>query len=223
MPLETVLRGRCSVREFSGAPISLADLSRLLALSYGVIGQTVLDDGVTLRPGANAFRGACTPLSSTRLSYPRKGWRPGSITTSLSITPSNAFRTGDLRGEIENAVLYPEVVAAASLVLLMGAVFHRHSFKYGERGYRFTMLDAGHVGQNVYLVSTALGLGTVAIGGYLDDATNHLVECNGVDEGIVYVMAVGQPFRANEQKADHIVRGEIDAESETSIDPGGSG
>lgn len=43
-------------------------------------------------------------------------------------------------------------------------VFERTMEKYGDRGYRFILLDAGHMSQNLYLVSEFLGLGIVEIG-----------------------------------------------------------
>lgn len=41
--------------------------------------------------------------------------------------------------------------------------------KYGDRGYRFLNLQAGHAAQNLYLVCNAFDLGVVASGGFLDD------------------------------------------------------
>jgi nitroreductase len=40
--------------------------------------------------------------------------------------------------------------------------------KYGERGYRFLLLEAGHLLQNVCLLSASLGMTTVPLGGYLE-------------------------------------------------------
>jgi SagB-type dehydrogenase family enzyme len=44
----------------------------------------------------------------------------------------------------------------------------RVTAKYGDRGYRFLLLEAGHLMQNLCLVSASLGLATVPLGGYLE-------------------------------------------------------
>lgn len=64
--------------------------------------------------------------------------------------------------------------------------------KYKERGYRFVLLDAGHIGQNLYLMATALDLSVVSIGGFFDDDVNDLLRLDGVNESALYVIAVGQ-------------------------------
>jgi nitroreductase len=42
--------------------------------------------------------------------------------------------------------------------------------KYGARGGRFLLLEAGHVMQNLCLLSASLGLATVPLGGYFERA-----------------------------------------------------
>ncbi|MFT7639113.1 MAG: SagB-type dehydrogenase family enzyme [Pirellulaceae bacterium] len=41
--------------------------------------------------------------------------------------------------------------------------------KYGERGYRFALLEAGHVAQNVLLMCADLNFAAVPLGGFLDN------------------------------------------------------
>jgi len=65
-------------------------------------------------------------------------------------------------------------------------------FKYNERGYRFVLLDAGHLGQNVCLMATAMNLGVLPIGGFLDDELNRLLDIDGVHESVVYPLLVGR-------------------------------
>jgi SagB-type dehydrogenase family enzyme len=40
--------------------------------------------------------------------------------------------------------------------------------RYGERGLRFLLLEAGHLMQNLCLLSVSLGLCTVPLGGYVE-------------------------------------------------------
>ncbi len=58
--------------------------------------------------------------------------------------------------------------------------------------YRYVWLDAGHVGQNLYLVAGALGLGSVAIGGFYDAEVNALLDLPAEEEAI-YLFGIGRP------------------------------
>ena len=193
-PLEQVIRMRRSNREYSGAAVSLDSLSRILELSYGVTGEALAEDGATrfykrAAPSAGALYSNevyVVVLNVDGLDAGLYHYQPQHHSLEL-------LRAADLRGDLMRAVLYPEVVASASMVLVLAALFQRTRFKYGERGYRFALLDSGHLAQNIYLVATALGLGSVAMGGFLDDEVNELLALNGVDEAVVYLMAVGQP------------------------------
>jgi SagB-type dehydrogenase family enzyme len=74
----------------------------------------------------------------------------------------------------------------------MTAVFNRNQMKYGERGYRYILFEAGHIAQNVYLVSNAMDIGAVALGGFDDDLLNDFLEIDGEDESAVYAVVLGK-------------------------------
>lgn len=60
----------------------------------------------------------------------------------------------------------------------------------GPRGYRSVMLDAGRLGQRLYLASTALGLGCCGIGAYYDEELRNLFHL-GSGRDVVYLTASG--------------------------------
>jgi SagB-type dehydrogenase family enzyme len=72
-------------------------------------------------------------------------------------------------------------------------MFWRSRFKYGQRGYRFTLLEAGHLVQNVVLMCAALDLAAVPIGGFYDRPVDMLLGADGVNESIVYAVCLGRP------------------------------
>lgn len=192
--LEQVIRARSSVRDYSGAAMSTATLSRLLGLSYGVTGEALLDDGATRRSRRAApSAGALYPVELYLAALRVEGLAPGLYHYRPRGHALECLRAGAVAAEVGRAVLYPEIVAHASVVVLLAAIFPRTLYKYGERGYRFALLDAGHVAQNIYLVATAVGLGAVAMGGFLDDELDGLLGLNGVDEATVYSVALGHP------------------------------
>lgn len=78
-------------------------------------------------------------------------------------------------------------------MMFLSTVFRRTMSKYRARGYRFVLLESGHIGQNLSLVGTTLGLGLCMNGGYYDDPVNHLFGLDGLNEAVVYSMPLGIP------------------------------
>ena len=99
---------------------------------------------------------------------------------------------GGAAGAIAAATAYPELAASASVTVVVAATFWRARFKYSLRAYRFTLLEAGHVAQNVLLAATALELGAVPLGGFWDRRLDEELELDGVDRSSLYVLCVGR-------------------------------
>ena len=85
----------------------------------------------------------------------------------------------------------PGLLDEASAAILVLGVFGRTRFKYGQRGYRFALLEAGHVVQNVVLAAAALDVPALPFGGYYDARVDALVGADGVNESVVYVVVLG--------------------------------
>jgi SagB-type dehydrogenase family enzyme len=83
------------------------------------------------------------------------------------------------------------VLDEAAALLVVTAVFPRTQFKYGQRGYRFALLEAGHVVQNVLLAAADLGLPALPLGGFYDRRLDAIVGADGLDEASVYSVALG--------------------------------
>jgi nitroreductase len=67
--------------------------------------------------------------------------------------------------------------------------------RQGTRGYRYAMMQAGRLGERLYLTATALGLGCCGIGALYDQEAAGLL---GLNEGsrLLYLVAVG-PVKSN--------------------------
>lgn len=85
----------------------------------------------------------------------------------------------------------PGLFDDAAAVVLVLAVFGRTRFKYGQRGYRFALLEAGHVVQNVVLAAAALDVAALPFGGYYDARVDDVVGADGVEESVVYAVVLG--------------------------------
>ncbi len=206
--LELAIRTRRTVRSFSGEGVTLVDLARLLFHSYGITGSIPIPRHPDLVQDLRAVpsAGALYPLEIYLATFRVEGARPGLyhynvLEHSLELIKSGLF--DEELGEICFLKPYIEVDKSA-FMMLISCVFNRALFKYQDRGYRFILLEAGHVAQNVSLMCHGMGLGSVLIGGFLDDQLNELFGLDGYHESVIYPIVIGKPQKA-------LDRGESDA------------
>jgi SagB-type dehydrogenase family enzyme len=87
------------------------------------------------------------------------------LTKEHSVLPASK---GDRRKEIASASLGQMWMAKAPVSLIITAEYKRITWKYGERGIRYALIEVGHVGQNLFLQAEALGLGAGIVGAFND-------------------------------------------------------
>jgi SagB-type dehydrogenase family enzyme len=186
-PLWEVLAGRRSVRRFGGEPLQLHELSQLLWASQGI----------TRRQREHAFRtapsaGALYPIETYVVVHRVSSLEPGLYHYAVSEHALEQVRTGDLRESAAHAALDQRMAHDADTLFVWTAVFDRTTWKYGERGYRYIYLDAGHLVQNLALAAVALGLGSCQIAALYDREANELVGVDGDHESVLYMTVVGR-------------------------------
>ena len=184
MPLERALHARRSVRDFGVRPITVEDLSRLLWAAQGI---TSVSGGRTA-PSA----GALYPLEVLALASTVEGLEPGVYRYRPHRHRLVEVRSGDGRAELAIAALEQECVAKSAAVLVVAASFERASDRYGERGRRLVLLEAGHVAQNVQLEAVSLGLGAVIVGLFDDEAVKRAAGLSRAEDPVLLI-PVGHP------------------------------
>lgn len=190
--LGTVLEKRRSIREFLLKPLNLEVVGRLLHTSYGVRGYRHIDNQWTYdRPSPSA--GGLYPLELYIASQTIENLADGIYHYDARAHQLELIRTGLFHPMLANMTIGQQMICDANLVIIISAIFQRTMWKYGQRGYRYVLIDAGHLGQNLYLNAIALGLGTVAIGGFFDNELNSLIGLPSEEEQIIYLACIGQP------------------------------
>jgi SagB-type dehydrogenase family enzyme len=174
-------RRRCHYPPGDALP-SRKQLSRLLGAAHGITGK--------LHLGPVPSAGGLQALE-LYLGVLQAGWlplglyhydRPGHYLS--QIVPDVS------RGTLEPLVpSLRQVQGGAVLWLLVGDVA-RVGEKYSERALRFLLLEAGHLMQNICLLSGSLGLVTIPLGGFFERDLARLMRCPLTDV-VLYAGACG--------------------------------
>jgi len=185
LSVDRAIDSRRSERDFKDIPLSLLELSRLLHYAYGI---TEKRERLRAAPSA----GALYPIEIYPVANNVEGLAQGIYRYFVADHSLALVREGDFRHQMMRHALGEEMMEQASVVLVLSAVFERSAWRYRERAYRYILLEAGHISQNIYLVATALGLGTCAVGAFDDQGYNKIMGLDGKKESVIYLMPVGK-------------------------------
>jgi len=190
-----VLLARRSVRDFTRRPIDVETLSTLLHLAFGV---TKWERGVygyrhyPLRSFPSA--GALQPVEVYISAQMVEGLSQGLyryIFLNHSLDPLREGNYGEL---LAKAALDQDHVASSAVTVIITILWARSAWKYGSRGYKYAMLDAGFAGENLYIASMILGLGTCAVGAFYEEDLCSILGIDCTSEIPVLMMPVGHPL-----------------------------
>ncbi len=177
-----LLGGRESVRLFGSGPITLEETASLLWAANGTV-----PGGRRTVPSA----GALYPLEVYLVAGSVEGIEPALYRYLPLDDALEPLVEGDCRNALAEACLGQPWVAAAPASLVICARPGMTESRYGNRGWRYVTMEAGHSSQNVYLMCGALGLGTVAVGAFDDSMVAEVLGLDG-ETAALYVMPVGR-------------------------------
>ena len=178
VPLETALAKRRSVRRYAQGELTMAEVSQLCWAACGV----------------NRPRGGYRTSPSAGALYPLELY---------VVMPTGVYRydvrkhtllrqvEGDQRGPLAAAALDQGCVRSAPVCFVIVAEQGRSAVKYGKRAWRYCLLEAGHVAQNILLQVTTLGLGAVPVGACDDDRVGKVLRLPDGQQP-VYIIPVGR-------------------------------
>jgi len=181
--LEESLVKRRSVRDYTGEPLKLEDVSQLLWAAQGV----TADWGGRTAPSA----GALYPLEVYVVVGSVKGLAAGVYRYDPKRHEVIMTAEGDIRPQLAGAALEQDSVRDGAIDLVFTAVYKRTTGKYGARGIQYVHMEIGHAAQNVCLQATAMGLGAVTVGAFYDDRVSSLLNVPK-EEKPLYIIPVGR-------------------------------
>ncbi len=181
--VEEAILNRRSIRNYLNKPIDLSELSQLL---WSVQGITDKERNFRTVPSA----GALYPLEIFAVVGKVFSLQEGIYRYLPFSHEIVKMKNGDFRSALSFAALDQSCVKNGAVDIVISGVYDRITKKYGERGIRYTYMEAGHAAQNVYLQAEALGLGTVVVGAFWDDKVKELLDLK--EEVPLYIMPVGR-------------------------------
>jgi len=178
--LEEAIDSRQSVREYSNKKISLEELSQILWAANGINKR-----GKRTAPSA----GALYPIEL----YVVGGfgnYESGIYHYLVQEHSLERIKKGEFLAELSEIGLGQKWIKEAPLAIIVSGVIGRTKEKYGARAEQYVALEAGHVGQNIYLQSTALNLGTVSVGAFNEERISEFLGFEE-DQKAYYIFPVG--------------------------------
>jgi SagB-type dehydrogenase family enzyme len=183
------IQNRKTLRNYSPQALSLEELAALLWYTQGV--KRVTPRPVTLRTVPSA--GARHPFETYLLVNRVDGLTPGLYRYAAgqhALVPLN--QTPEIGAQVYAGCMKQNQVPDSAVTFIWAAVIERTEWRYPGRGYRYILLDAGHVCQNLYLAAEGIGCGVCAIAAYDDDLLNQAIGVDGHKIFAAYVATVGK-------------------------------
>ena len=198
--LAKLINDRKSCRVFTGEKMDLVQLSFLLWSTQGVKG--IRGKGyATLRTVPSG--GARHEFETYLMVADVEGLAPGAYHY-LPMEHALEFLGGaeDVRGKVVGMVSGQKWAAKANVTFFWSMVAYRAEWRYGITAHRTALIDAGHVGQNLYLACTALGVGTCGIAAFSHDLCCEAFGLDGDEEYVVYSAPVGTVDRKKDEEEE---------------------
>jgi SagB-type dehydrogenase family enzyme len=190
LPLRQAIATAAGPERFEVKPIPLSCLSRILHFTNGVTSGAESSSsafGLRAAPSAGALYAGEVYLVAERV----RGLAEGVYYYAVEEHELVALRSGSWLREVAGAVTEPGAIEGAAAAILLTNVFERYSWRYANRGYRYALIDSGHIGENLRLAARSAGLGWTQAWRFEDDALNALLQVDGREEAVCAVHAIG--------------------------------
>jgi SagB-type dehydrogenase family enzyme len=169
---------------------SFAELGRILHLANGVTGVRGSGSEATqLRaaPSAGALYSNELYVAVERV----PGLEPGLFFYDVLGDALVALRRGSQRARLAEAL--GASLGQSPVIVLHTNVFGRYVARYAARGYRYALIDTGHVAENLELAALATGIPAQRVVRFEDDALHALLDVDGREEAVCAVTLLGAP------------------------------
>ena len=185
--LEQSIQNRRSVRQYSNQSLNLADVSQLLWAAQGIT-----DTKRNLRSAPSAGKVYPLELYVVVGSEGVTGLKDGLYHYVPQNNTLEKIIEGDLRENLSQVANGQLWVKQAPINIVITGNYQKMISKYKDQqlSTRFVDMEAGHVGENLYLQAEVRGLATVSLGSFDDNQMIRLLHLPN-DEKPLYIFPVG--------------------------------
>ena len=182
-----LLQKRRSLRKYLMEAMSFEELAFILWASQGITGKS----------GNYSFRttpsgGALYPIETYFSANLVEDLDPGIYHFDVENFALDRIRDDDQAEAVAKACMNQKFMARSAVTFLWSAVYRRSMSKYGNRGMRYVLLDAGHICQNTLIAAEATGCGGCPVAAFYDDEVNAILGIDSKEETILYAASVGK-------------------------------
>lgn len=174
--LEETISKRRSVRHYDPRALTEEETGQLLWACQGITNPS----GLRAAPSA----GALYPLE---VYVVKEDGLYRYVPESHSLEKKSAE---NLKKKLTRASWNQSFIEEAPVSIVICAVYERISSRYGKRGIRYTDIEVGHAAENVHLQAVSLGLASVPVGAFDDNAVAKILNLSGKEKPI-YIIPVG--------------------------------
>jgi len=189
LPVGEAIVFRESVREYKTDPLTLEELSALLWATQGI--RCVISPETALRsvPSAGARHSFETYLIINRVKSLSAG-----LYQYLPFDEKLAqLKLDEQIGRKAAAACFGQnFIAASAVTFFWTAIPSRMEWRYDLAAHKVIAIDAGHVGQNLYLACQSIDAGCCVVAAYNQEACDELLDVDGDEEFTIYLAAVGK-------------------------------
>jgi len=180
---ETLLGLRESCRIFSDSPIRLEEISKVLG-SCRIVDNLREPERRTYPSGGARF-----PVELYLASFNIENLKQGIYHYNLKRNVLEILLEQDLTSKKRNIISpYLENPAAS---IIFTSVIARAEVKYGVRAYPYSLIESGHMGQNVHLACAEMGFGSCSVSGFVDETIRELLDLTE-SEIPIYSISLGR-------------------------------
>jgi SagB-type dehydrogenase family enzyme len=184
LSVEAALQTRRTKRTYTSESVKLADLSQMLWSGQGI---TVPGTEKRTAPSARESYPMTLFVAVKRV----EGLQPGLYEYLPKTHSLGLMKAGDIDPALKEAGVQ-EGAQSAPVAVLISAAIGNYQAKTKSTTTTATYLEAGHIGQNMYLQAESIKLGMVVMAGFDSQKVAKALEL-GAGETVEYVVPMGYP------------------------------
>jgi len=181
-----LIRNRRSIRHYSNRPLNFNDFSYIL---YSASGISKKKYNIELKTNPSA--GGLYPIKIFVSVFNIDRLEKGLYLYDEKLFALNQVSRGNYTKSLSQICLSQDFIEYSSAMIILVAKPILTTSRYGERGFRYLMMDSAYISSNIYLASTNLNVGSCAIGAFIDKAFNDFLKLDGEEEFVILAHTIG--------------------------------